>query len=563
MEGTTLGHYRIVSRMGEGGMGVVWRAEDLRMGPQVAIKVIDRSLLGREKAMARFARELQVLVELQHHPNIVRVLDYIDAPFSIVMELLSGQDLEQLLSEARGPLPNAKIVEVGRQIVSAVGFAHSRNILHRDLKSGNVFVVRLGTQDAVKVMDFGLAGFLSGPSDLSSAGARMGTPAYMAPEQHLDIRQVDARSDIYSIGVILYEMATGRLPFEPPVGASDYAMMRAHLEQPVPPPRDLNPHLSRALEAVILQALAKNKEARFQGCDALLQALEAAGRCPDEVPVGVRTPAEETVLYSDSLRGRELRKDTVLEDGPTTTPPSPPPARRGPGVGIGLGLAALVLVGVVAAAVGIRQTRQDPHPISTSIDLNGGKSGRAPASELAPAPAQTAPPPAPASTESGSGGGPRSPDTIRVPSPTIERPSVVESISWPDVPPPARPSREDRAQALLHEKQAYVFFRAKDYDNATAKWLDVIRTWSGAEQSYGDLSYGYYFGRRYERCLEAAHWCLERVDTPRILGACLFNGGMCLREMGRRGEAILAFRQSLSYRENDIVRSALRALESQ
>jgi TolB-like protein/Tfp pilus assembly protein PilF/predicted Ser/Thr protein kinase len=218
MNGRTLGHYRIVDRLGSGGMGVVWLAEDLKLGRKVALKVLREDLAGSPEKAARFEREARAIAALSH-PSIVTLhaVEEIDGVRFLAMEYLEGRTLDQLVRE--GPLPVAEIVRIALPIASALEAAHARGILHRDLKPSNVMVC---TDGRVKVLDFGLAKLLEDPAKpvdgkgeptLTREGQVVGTLHYSSPEQ-LRQEAVDARTDIYSLGAVLYEMATGRVPFE-------------------------------------------------------------------------------------------------------------------------------------------------------------------------------------------------------------------------------------------------------------------------------------------------------------------------------------------------------------
>jgi TolB-like protein/predicted Zn-dependent protease len=273
MVGKTVSHYRILSKLGGGGMGVVYRAHDEHLDRDVALKVLPAGMLADETARSRFRREALALSHL-NHPNVAVVHDF-DSENGVdflTMEYVEGETLAAKV--AAGPLPEEDIVALGMQIAEALDDAHEHNIIHRDLKPANVMVTQKGR---VKVLDFGLAKLVR-PAEVYAAtaslaetqpGALMGTVPYMAPEQ-LRGKAVDARADIYALGTILYEMATGQRPFRL---KGSTPLIASILTEPPQPPRALNGQVSPGLEAIILKALEKNPEQRYQSAKALLEDL--------------------------------------------------------------------------------------------------------------------------------------------------------------------------------------------------------------------------------------------------------------------------------------------------
>ena len=268
--GRTLpGGYVILELVGIGGMGRVYRAEQTTLGRTVAVKIIHPHLVGEENAAARFITEARAASRL-NHPNSVAIIDFGKTPdgqLYLVMEFLRGKDLARVTYE-EGPLPFRRIVDVLRQVLAALAEAHHLGIIHRDLKPENIILepTRAGG-DFVKVVDFGLAKMrveASAPS-ITSPGIVCGTPEYMSPEQGRG-DPLDARSDLYSVGVIFFQLLTGRLPFE---ADSPTQVVLAHLTQPPPDPRDVAPErkIPAALVDVVLKALAKDLKERFKDAD--------------------------------------------------------------------------------------------------------------------------------------------------------------------------------------------------------------------------------------------------------------------------------------------------------
>src|SRR5262245_17893723 len=270
-----IGPYRVLSKLGEGGMGEVYRARDARLGRDVAIKVLPPAFAADPDRRARFEREAQAVAALSH-PNIVAIFDtgIHDGQIYVVMELLAGHTLRERL--AAGPLPARKAVEVAVQIARGLGAAHGRGIVHRDLKPDNVF---LQDDGQVKILDFGLAR-QAGTSDGSGAtttvagtdpGTVMGTVGYMAPEQ-VRGQVVDARADLFAFGALLYEMVTGQRAFRRETAADT---MTAILTQDPPELGTSRPDVSPALDRIIRHCLEKNANERFQSARDVAFALDA------------------------------------------------------------------------------------------------------------------------------------------------------------------------------------------------------------------------------------------------------------------------------------------------
>ena len=266
LTGKQFGQYQIVAPLGEGGMAAVYKAYQPAMERFVAIKVLPRHMASSEEFIARFRREARMLAQLQH-PHILPVFDYGEAnnyPY-IVMPFVSSGTLAELLHKQR--LPLIQVRQILTQIGDALSYAHGHGMIHRDIKPSNVLIDELGN---CLLTDFGLARMAEVSTNLTASGAVMGTPAYMSPEQGAG-SNIDQRSDIYSLGIVLYEMVTGRVPYtaETPV-----AVVFKHIQDPLPSIRKFNPNLPEAVELVLLKALAKNAADRYQTAQDFVRALQ-------------------------------------------------------------------------------------------------------------------------------------------------------------------------------------------------------------------------------------------------------------------------------------------------
>ncbi len=308
MIGRIIGNYEVVSQFGEGGMGELYLGRHMRLAREVIIKTIrteDFSPKQIEHLRERLEREAFVQSQLDH-PHIVRVYDFIAAGDTtcMVMEYVPGRDLRKMILRETGPIPASRAIHLFKQVLVSIDYAHNfvysdpsgqkhQGIIHRDLKPANILVT---PEDVVKVTDFGIVK-LKGVKGGTQIGFNPGTPEYMSPEQAIG-RELDQRSDNYSLGVVFYEMMTGRVPFEDTgSGTSDYAIRKGHIELPVPPPSQFYPAISPELERILLTALEKNPENRFQSAREFLTAIEEY---------------EVTGIASGALRPAMLPRQTVV-----------------------------------------------------------------------------------------------------------------------------------------------------------------------------------------------------------------------------------------------------------
>jgi serine/threonine protein kinase len=404
---TIANKFVVESFIGGGAMGAVYKAKQLSLDRAVAIKVLHADLVSDSTFIARFQREAKAASRLDH-PNSMRVLDYgrdADGLCYIAMELLDGKSLFQILREARGPLDAPRTVNLTRQILAPLAVAHDMGILHRDLKPENIIVVTSKGDDGevaeiVKVCDFGMAKILENKSafdshveKLTSHGVVIGTPEYMSPEQGKG-EELDARSDLYSVGIILYQFLTGRLPFS---ADTPIATLLKHMVEEPRAPAEIEPDVHPGLEAICLRALKKAPADRYASAREMRSALRAAietaspgARTSEgDVPVGFQekkaeappspfaddvpdAPEAANAGYEPPVPRRRGRALMTLES-------TPEPRRSSPAIFFVLGL---VVLGAGAVVLRVRSQRATPPPpqvVAVSPEL--------------PPPPPTAPPP--------------------------------------------------------------------------------------------------------------------------------------------------------------------------
>jgi serine/threonine-protein kinase len=311
------GRYRITGRIGTGGMADVYCAHDEHLGRDVALKMLHRRFAQDKEFVERFRREASAAAGLQH-PNVVNVFDRgeYDGTYYIAMEFLRGRTLKDVISR-EAPLDQMRALDIAVQILRAAGFGHRRGVIHRDFKPQNVIV---DEEDRVKVTDFGIA--RAGASEITETGSIMGTAQYLSPEQAQGTTAAEA-SDLYSIGVMLYEMVTGRLPFD---GESAVAIALRHLTEAPPPIHQLRPDIHPALEAVINQALAKDSRQRFLDADSFIAALEHVRPQLQAMHEGQETAGWMAVAPANAAYAPRPY-DTMVAPG---VPHAPVEERRGP-----------------------------------------------------------------------------------------------------------------------------------------------------------------------------------------------------------------------------------------
>ena len=439
-----IGQYVVQHKLGEGGMGVVYLADQPSVGRQAVIKMLHPELLRDPTVAPRFEVEARAASQL-NHPHIITIYNYgamEDGALYLAMEYCAGQSLEHVLH--KGALPPERGVRVGAMIADALAEAHRHGVVHRDLKPSNIMLEQKGRQrDFVKVLDFGIAKVEG--LHMTKTGTMIGTPQYMSPEQ-LRGEELDGRSDLYSLGVMIYEMVTGRLPF---VSETIAGFMHKHLNEVPLPPAQVAPDrgIMPALEGVILRCLEKNPAGRFQDAEELGNALEAC-LVPTALPLISTTPPTAA---------------------PMATPPRP--SRTGMWLGIWGGILALVTVAVVAVvllrspstdqdgAAGKKLAWRDP---GTSTDTDKpDKPAPAIQADAAPAPDQKP-------AESVAAGSTRQPPPSESPSPrrkqsTSRKPRTTLAVNRMSGAthkqrPPARASQQGKGRAKGQDKPLSTVF---------------------------------------------------------------------------------------------------------
>ncbi|NJN97435.1 MAG: serine/threonine protein kinase [Anaerolineales bacterium] len=316
--GKSLGKYRIVARLGRGGMAEVYKAFQPGLNRYVSIKVLHSHMVEEENFVARFEREALAIGKLRH-PNIVQAFDFDredDISF-MAMEFIDGPTLKdelQARQEAGKPYSLKEIARVFIPLCSAIDYAHARQMIHRDLKPANVMI---NQQGQIVLTDFGITRIIGG-TQYTQTGALSGTPAYMSPEQGQG-QHGDERSDIYSLGVMLYEMVTGAVPFD---ADTPFVVILKHISEPVPPPSKLVPDLPQSIEQIVLKAMSKEPADRYQRAGELAVALREA--------TGLASGEEYLPLPVIALRPQIKEIDPTIEHFPVKEKPPTGPLPPGP-----------------------------------------------------------------------------------------------------------------------------------------------------------------------------------------------------------------------------------------
>lgn len=339
MIGRTIGNYRIDGKLGEGGMGTVYRGIDIMLDRPVAIKVLRPEFATKDSVVERFRTEAVNLAKL-HHPNIATLYAMLREgdEFFMVLEFVRGETLDVTM-RGRGPLPAEEAVPAFCQVLDGIDHAHELGIVHRDLKPANIMVTDRGT---LKVLDFGIAR-LFGSSRLTRAGNIVGTLEYMPPEQVRGL-ETDGRSDIYSLGMVLYEMLTGRVPLE---HDSEFELMKMQVEEMPSPPRKWNPGIPETIESSITRAIQKRPEDRFQTAGDFRESLLEAGFGTKALLQGASVSNLPLPRVRPAI-SRETAVRVRVPDIRDTASATPKGSKRGYAA---LGVGALLLVGIAAIVI--------------------------------------------------------------------------------------------------------------------------------------------------------------------------------------------------------------------
>jgi eukaryotic-like serine/threonine-protein kinase len=331
------GRYALISHLARGGMADVWVAEDRRLGRQVAVKILHDQYAASDAFVERFRREAQAAANLTH-PGVVAVHDWgeDDGTYFMVMELVQGRNLRDIVRTEHALLPR-RVAEIGAEAAAALSAAHAQGLVHRDVKPANILLTPDGS---VKVADFGIARAFDDSDQLTRTGAVIGTATYFSPEQAQG-HGADSRSDIYSLGVVMYEMLTGQPPF---TGESPVAVAYQHVSEAPPPPSVINPQVPRSLEAVVMKAMAKDPDARYQTADDLGRDLRRL--LSGQVPAATNDEAPTRVMAAVGVEGAAVDAPPAASRTSEVEPPYREPGRLDAStLAIGI-LAAVALLGL-------------------------------------------------------------------------------------------------------------------------------------------------------------------------------------------------------------------------
>ena len=337
--GENVGPYRIMEQLGQGGMASVYKAYHASLDRYVALKVLHPAFHQDQTFTARFQREARVVARLEH-PNIVPIYDYSEhesRPF-LVMKYIEGDTLKARLN--RGPLTSEEIEKVVISVGSALAYAHKQGILHRDIKPSNVMIAKDGT---MYLADFGLARIAEAGESTMSSDSIMGTPQYISPEQAIGKKDLDAGTDIYSFGVMLYEMVVGQVPFS---ADTPFSIIHDHIYTPLPLPRKVNPNVPEPVQRVLLKALAKDRLDRYSSTEELVNAFKEAW-----ADAGVPMQGTAIIMASTAQKEKAGSKDQFASPEVNSTVKKSPVKKRSPWIWVGIGLIVLFCFTFILLAI--------------------------------------------------------------------------------------------------------------------------------------------------------------------------------------------------------------------
>jgi predicted Ser/Thr protein kinase len=350
--GENVGPYRIIEQLGQGGMATVFKAYHASLDRYVAIKVLHPAFSEDPSFEARFQREARVVAKLEH-PNIVPIYDYAEhekRPY-LVMKFIEGNTLKAKLDQ--GPLSSGEVSKIVEAVGSALAYAHRQSVLHRDIKPSNVLVAADGQ---IYLADFGLARIAQSGESTLSGDMIIGTPQYISPEQAMGIKELDQRTDVYSFGVMLYEMVVGKVPFN---ADTPFSIIHDHIYSPLPLPRKVNPNVSDRVERVLLKTLAKDRLDRYESVDQMVSAFDEVwnqAAVPTQAALGTRTAIRQAVQASESASANvePMKVNTrpiAVAAQPQAAGVAAPSKKRSPWVWVGAGLMLLCCLGLTVSAI--------------------------------------------------------------------------------------------------------------------------------------------------------------------------------------------------------------------
>ncbi|MCB9418253.1 MAG: protein kinase [Ardenticatenaceae bacterium] len=366
--GTTVGAYEIVEKLGKGGMATVFKAYHTALDRHVAIKVLHATFKDEESFLRRFSREAKVVARLEH-PHIVPIYDFAEHdgyPY-LVMRYIEGETLKDRMGQ--GMLPKSEIGRIATAVAQALDYAHQQGVLHRDIKPSNILLTKGG---GVYLTDFGLARIAQAGESTLSQDMIMGTPQYISPEQAKGEVDIDGRTDVYSFGIVLYELVTGRVPFQ---SDTSYAIIHAQIFDPPPPPSELNSKIGSELEAVLLKALSKSPDDRYQTAGDVAAAFRGAlldsptdiapvgaAVLPDYTPLGVTQIKEKTPPPLANLSEAPGSEETAVPQ-----PPAPKTKKRQRLVTIGGVLVGICLCLFILSAINKNRQQTETATIESTL----------------------------------------------------------------------------------------------------------------------------------------------------------------------------------------------------
>lgn len=353
--GENVGPYRIIEQLGQGGMATVYKAYHASLDRYVALKVLHPAFHEDQTFTTRFQREARVVAKLEH-PNIVPIYDYSEhegRPY-LVMKYIEGDTLKARLNQ--GPLTSEEIERVVNSVGSALAYAHSQGILHRDIKPSNVMIAKDGN---MYLADFGLARIAEAGESTMSSDSIMGTPQYISPEQAMGKKDLDAGTDIYSFGVMLYEMVVGQVPFS---ADTPFSIIHDHIYTPLPLPKKINPSVPDSVQRVLLKALAKDRLDRYTSTEELRRTFKQAW-----TEAGVPMQGTAIVMRSTMSKDTTGSKKQIIASDEKTAATQPSAKTRSPWMWVSIGLVILLCLAVIGLAIRNRLSRSViPAPMAIS-----------------------------------------------------------------------------------------------------------------------------------------------------------------------------------------------------